>query len=150
MNESSLPDSERITPSEIEVTPELVQAVLHALQTQTVSVEYSRTGPVPTHEEMRGYKDVDPRLVETIMQIALDSSSYPESRDQKLSDRAKDLIRSFTGLGLGALVLAGYLAYLGHDVAALVTGIAPLGTGLITTVLSFIGRWWLQRRGEQR
>lgn len=148
MSESPPPEVERVDPSEIELTPEIIEAVAQRV-VQGLSFEYSRNAPLPTHEEMAGYKQVDPGLVEVIKQIALDGSAYPESRDRKLSDRARDLIRSFTILGVGALFLAGYLAHLGYDVAALIAGVAPLGAGLLTTVLSFVRRWWLQRQRRQ-
>ena len=149
-SESPPSEAEKIGPSEVEVTPELVEAVAqHIVHVEGFSFEYSRIAPLPTHEELAGYKQVDPGLIDVVKQIALEGAAYPESRDKKLAATARELIRTFAFLGFVTLALAGYLAYLGHDVVALVVGLAPPGVGLVTTAFALVGRWWVQRRGRK-
>lgn len=150
LSESAPSEVEGIDPDEIEVAPELVEAVAQRIvHAEGFSFEYSRTAPLPTPEELAAYKEVDPGIIDVVKQIALDGSAYPESRDKKLANTARDLIRSFTTLGVLAVALAAYLAYLGYDVVALIVALAPIGAGLATTVISLVGRWWLLRRRRE-
>ena len=105
-----------------------------------MAFEYSRSGPLPSPEEMEQYKQVDPRLLEVITEIALTGSRYPESRDRQLAKTASKMINALTLLGIGILVLAAYLAYLGFDVAAIIAAVTPFGTWLISTTPALFRR----------
>ena len=55
MNETPVPEAGATAPSEKhELTPEIVQQLTHVIE--TMSFEYSRSGPLPPPEEMAGYK----------------------------------------------------------------------------------------------
>ena len=86
--------------------------------------------------------------MDVITQIALAGSTYPESRDRKLAETASKMIRSLTVLGLGALGLAAYLAYLGFDIAAVIAAVVPFGAWMMSTMPSLFRRW-SQRRKDQ-
>lgn len=107
-------------------------------------------GPLPPPEVIAAYKRVDPKLVDVIAQLALSSSTFAESRDQKIAHGASKLVRSLTLLGIGALFLAGYLAHLGLDVAAVITAIVPFGAWVTNSILAIVRQWMQRPRGRDR
>ena len=134
-------------PGEVESTKpqpseEIVVAVQRALQ--GFFYEYQWSGPLPPPSDFAAYKEVLESAPERIMRLAEEGSSHHVQQGVRRDRLAGRVVTGFFIILLAAFALAGYLAYLGYDVTAAVTGLTPV----VATLMTVFFRWWRRREKD--
>ena len=78
------------------------------------------------------------------MRLAEEGSSHHVQQGVRRDRLAGRVVTGFFIILLAAFALAGYLAYLGYDVTAAVTGLTPV----VATLMTVFFRWWRRREKD--
>jgi uncharacterized membrane protein len=121
---------------------EIVVAVQRALQ--GFFYEYQWSGPLPPPADFAAYKEVLESAPERIMRLAEEGSSHHVGQGVRRDRLAGRVVTGFFFILFAAFALAGYLAHLGYDVTAAVTGLTPV----VATLVTVFFRWWRRRERD--
>ena len=130
-------ESVKAQPSE-----EIVVALRRALQ--GFFYEYQWSGPLPPPTDFAAYKEVLESAPERIMKLAEEGSNHHVQQGVRRDRLAGRVVTGFFLILFAAFALAGYLAHLGYDVTAAVTGLTPL----VATLITVFFRWWRRREKD--
>lgn len=111
------------------------------------SVRHHR-GPMPSAEELMGYKYVDPTLPKSILEMAQKEQDHRHSMDRQELTEAVAVTKRGQILGVsiaaGVLILAGILALMGQPIlAGIMAGLDVVGLAAV-----FVGTSKAQNRTE--
>lgn len=108
--------------------------IIQVFSQAAVSIQKSRSGPLPSPEDLAEYANIIPNGAERIMAMAEKEQGHRHELNNTISRR--ELNQSSTGQILGfilaliTIIMGGVLLYLGIDIAGYVAIILPLA-GLV-------------------
>ncbi len=87
-----------------------------------VVIQKNHSGPIPSHEQMQGYKKIDPQLPSRIMAEAEKNSEHIRNKEmlqitEHYKDKNKGRISGVVAI-TGAFILSGYALSTGYPVVA--------------------------------
>lgn len=107
-----------------------------------VAIAISRThlGPLPDAQTMREYKEVDPRILDEVLEAASANRKHRYKMDLMLASSARTSLILSAALVALAICASVFLAVLGHPVVGGLLGAGGLGA-IIFALIRGGGKW---------
>ncbi|MFD2961024.1 MULTISPECIES: DUF2335 domain-containing protein [Olivibacter] len=113
--------------------------IIQVFSQAAVSIQKSRSGPLPSPEDLAEYANIIPNGAERIMAMAEKEQNHRHDLNNTISRR--ELNQSSTGQWLGFFIvifiagMCGWLMFLGHSIAGMIGVVSALGTLLTVFIL---------------